>query len=83
MASEFGREAAAEAAQAESLGLADLTPFPRIGFKGWNTAPWLAGNSAEMGEASNQAYPQADGTRIARLAPGEALVLADRSGASP
>ena len=83
VASDFGREAAAEAAQAESLGLADLTPFPRIGFKGWNIAPWLAGNGVEMGETSNRAYPQADGTRIARLGPGEALVLADRSGAGP
>ena len=83
LAQDFGREAAAEAAQAESLGLADLTPFPRIGFKGWNIAPWLAGNGAEMGEASNRAYPQSDGTRIARLAPGEALVLADRNGAGP
>ena len=83
VATDFGREATAEAAQAESLGLADLTPFPRIGFKGWNIAPWLAGNGAEMGEASNRAYPQADGTRIARLAPGEALVLADRGGAGP
>ena len=80
IASDFGREAADEAEQAESLGLADLTPFPRIGFKGWNVAPWLAGAGAEMGEASNRAYPQADGTRIARLAPGEALVLADRRG---
>ena len=83
VAQDMGREAAAEAAQAESLGLADLTPLPRIGFKGWNIAPWLAGNGAEMGEASNRAYAQADGTRIARLAPGEALILADRSGAGP
>ena len=82
-ATDFGREAADEAARAESLGLADLTPFPRIGFKGWNIAPWLAGAGAEMGEASNRAYPQADGTRIARLAPGEALVLADRRGNGP
>ena len=28
VASDFGREAAADAAQAGSLGLADLTPFP-------------------------------------------------------
>ena len=83
LAQDFGREAAAEATQAESLGLADLTPLPRIGFKGWNIAPWLAGNGAEMGEASNRAYPQSDGARIARLAPGEALVLADRNGAGP
>ena len=83
VAQDMGREAAAEAAQAESLGLADLTPLPRIGFKGWNIAPWLAGHGVAMGEASNRAYPQADGTRIARLAPGEALVLADRSGTGP
>ena len=83
VASDFRRGAAADVAQAESLGLADLTPFPRIGFKGWNIAPWLAGHGATMGEASNRAYPQADGTRIARLAPGEALLLADRGGAGP
>ena len=83
VATDFGREAADEAEQAGSLGLADLTPFPRIGFKGWNIAPWLAGKGAEMGEESNRAYPQADGTRIARLAPGEALVLADRVGKGP
>ena len=80
IARDFGRDGADEAAQAESLGLADLTPFPRIGFKGWAIAPWLSGCGAEMGEASNRAYPQADGTRIARLAPGEALVLAGRAG---
>ena len=83
VARDFGRDAAGEATQAETLGLADLTPFPRIGFKGWNTGPWLAGAGAAMGEASNRAYPQADGTRIARLAPGEALVLADRRGGGP
>ena len=83
VAQDFGQESAVEAAQAESLGLADLTPLPRIGFKGWNIEPWLAGNGAELGAASNRAYRQADGTRIARLAPGEALVLADRGGAGP
>ena len=83
VATDFGRDAADEATQAESLGLADLTPLPRIGFKGWNIAPWLAGSGAAMGEASNRAYAQADGTRIARLAPGEALVLAGHTGEGP
>ena len=82
-ARDFGQGAADEAAQAEALGLADLSPLPRVGFKGWAMAPWLAGAGAALGEASNRAYAQADGTRIARLAPGEALVLADRSGAGP
>ena len=83
IARDFGRDDADEAAQAESLGLADLTPFPRIGFKGWAIAPWLTGCGAEVGEASNRAYAQADGTRIARLAPGEAFVLAGRTGEGP
>ena len=83
VAHDFGRTGADEAAQAAALGLADLSPLPRLGFKGWNIGPWLAGNGAHLGEASNRAYPQGDGTRIARLAPGEALVLADRSGAGP
>ena len=83
VARDFGQGADDEAARAESLGLADLTPLPRIGFKGWNIGPWLAGKGAEMGEASNRAYAQVDGTRIARLAPGEALVLAERTGNAP
>lgn len=83
VARDFGREAADEAAQAEELALADLTPLPRVGFKGWNIAPWLAGHGAVAGEESNRACAQGDGTRIAKLAPGEALVLADRAGNGP
>ena len=57
------------------MGLAELTPFPRVGFKGWNIAPWLTSSWRRDGaKASNRAYTQADGTRIARLAPGEALL---------
>ena len=83
LAHDFGQGAAEEAARAEVLGLADLTPLPRVGFKGWNIGPWLADAGAEMGEASNRSYMQADGTRLARLSPGEALVLADRAGNGP
>ena len=78
----MGDDAAAEAAQARNLGLCDLSALPRTGFKGWNMGPWLASHGAEMVEASNQVTPQADGTRIARLAPGEALLLGDYRGAS-
>jgi len=79
----IGDDAAAEAAQARSLGLCDLSALPRTGFKGWNMAAWLTGQGAEMVEASNQVTPQADGTRIARLAPGEALLLGDYRGSGP
>ena len=83
LARDFGRDAGEETIQAAALGLADLTPLPRIGFKGWNIGPWLAAAGAVLGDASNRTYAQGDGTRIARLAPGEALVLADRNGGGP
>ena len=79
----YGADAAGEAAQARSLGLSDLSALPRTGFKGWNMAAWLNSQGAELAEASNQVTPQADGTRIARLAPGEALLLADYQGNGP
>ena len=76
----YGGDAAAEAAQARSLGLCDLSALRRSGFKGWNMAAWLRGQGAEMAEENNVVTPQADATRIARLAPGEALLLGDYKG---
>jgi sarcosine oxidase subunit gamma len=76
-------DAAGEAARARALGLCDLSALPRTGFKGWNTADWLRAQGAEISEASNRAQPQADGTRIARLSPGEALVLGKYDGTGP
>lgn len=75
-----GRDVLDETAAARTLGLADLSPFRRTGFKGWNIDPWLAAQGAAVGAESNRVYPQADGTRVARLALGEALVLGDRAG---
>jgi sarcosine oxidase subunit gamma len=76
----YGDDAAAEAARARNLGLCDLSALPRSGYKGWNMAAWLTAQGAEMAEESNLATPQADGARIARLAPGEALLLGNRQG---
>ena len=80
MAMRYGDDAVAEAAQARSLGLCDLSALPRTGFKGWNMPAWLKGQGAEMAEESNLVTPQSDGTRIARLAPSEALLLGDDQG---
>ena len=79
----FGDDAAGGAAQARSLGLCDLSALKRTGFKGWNMADWLTSQGVELVEESNQVTPQADGTRIARLAPGEALLLGDYQGNGP
>ena len=69
-----------EVVQARKLGICDLSALQRIGFKGWNMADWLGVQGAVITEESNIASPQADGTRIARLAPSEALVLGDYRG---
>lgn len=78
-----GADAEAEVAQARSLALCDLSALKRAGYKGWSTADWLREQAAEMGADSNRVYPQADGTRIARLSPGEALLLGNLAGESP
>lgn len=57
------------------LVLTDRSPLPRSGFKGADTAPWLAAQGLVFGDAHNRAYPQADGSLIARLSPGEFLIL--------
>ena len=69
-----------EAAAARRLGLADLSPLPRVGFKGTGTPAWLAGQGLDVPEESNRATRQDDGALAARLSPGEVLVLDALSG---
>ena len=71
----YGGDGDAEAAKARTLGLADLSPLPRTGFKGRDTGPWLAKQKIEIGEASNVAYPCGKGSLAAKLAPTEVLLL--------
>jgi sarcosine oxidase subunit gamma len=73
VAADYG--GADEAGAARRLGLADLSPLPRTGFKGPNAAEWLAGQGVPLGEESNRAYAIGGGALAARLAPGEVLVL--------
>lgn len=77
-----GADAAAEAAQARSLALCDLSAVRRIGFKGWATAEWLIAQGASIADAPNRVYPQGDGARVARLSKGEFVVLGDLEGRS-
>lgn len=65
----------AELPTAEILGLADLSPLPRAGFKGRDALAWLSGQGFEVGEPLNRAWRQADGALVAKLAPTEALLL--------
>ena len=69
-----------EVRRASSLGLIDLSPLPRIGFKGPNTAAWLDGLNIALPEQSNRATQVRSEVLAARLAPGEALLLGPRDG---
>ncbi len=82
VAADFGAAPEAEAEAARTLGLADLSGLPRTGFKGADAIAWLAERGLQIGEASNRAYRQGDGVLVARLAPGEALILPPPTGDS-
>jgi sarcosine oxidase subunit gamma len=81
IAEHFGA-AEAEAVSATRLGLADLSPLPRIGFKGRGALAWLSGQGVRGLAEDNRADRQTDGTRAARLAPTEALILSDLAATS-
>lgn len=74
VARDFG-DAAGERASAETLGLIDLSPLARTGFKGAGTVEWLEGQGVAVPAESNRAARQAGGALAARLAPSEVLVL--------
>jgi sarcosine oxidase subunit gamma len=78
VAADYG--GADEASIARRPGLADLSPLPRAGFKGAKLADWLASKGVAVGAESNRAYPVANGTLAARLAPGEVLLLGSLDG---
>lgn len=77
LASDFGTGPAAERETALRLGLADLSPLPRIGFKGAGAPQWLEGQGLALPAAPNLATRQADGGLLARLSRQEHLLLCD------
>jgi len=79
IATHYGDPAGEEAA-ARRLGLADLSPLARAGFKGAGTAEWLATQKVAVPPESNQAVAQDGGALAARLAPGEVLILGALAG---
>lgn len=66
-----------EAVGAAQLALADLSPMPRIGFKGKNALNWLISQGVRGLQTDNAVDVQYDGVRALRLAPTEGLVLCD------
>ncbi|MEX2524113.1 MAG: sarcosine oxidase [Gammaproteobacteria bacterium] len=82
IASSFGGTVEEEISQAGTLGLADLTPLSRIGFKGKRAVEWLRKQGIEIGDQNNYSWKQGNGTQAARLSDNETLILEDIAGIS-
>jgi len=59
------------------LVLLDFSSLPRFGLKGASLQSWLEQHGYIVGDASNRAYHQHDGSLAARLSPRELLFLCD------
>ena len=75
IAVKYGTSSNQEVLRAQNLGLADVTPLPRTGFKGHAAINWLRGQGLTIGNINNRAYRQKNGVLAARLADSEVLIL--------
>jgi sarcosine oxidase subunit gamma len=71
----YGDDPDDEALLARRLGIADLSPLPRTGFKGAGTIEWLQSQDVTIGADSNRGYRQAGGEVALRLSPSEILLI--------
>lgn len=76
VAGDFG-DPEAERDVARRMGLADLSPLPRTGFKGAGAPDWLVVQGVTLPDAPNQAARQTHGDLVARLSAEEHLILTD------
>ncbi len=80
IAARFGDAVEPEVDGARRLGLADLSPMPRTGFKGRAMPEFLSQQGIVIGDAPNRACSCGRNSRAARLAPSEVLILGGRNG---
>ena len=73
-------DAVREAERARRMGIADLSPLPRSGFKGAGAIEWLQFHGVEIGSESNRGYRQPGGETALRLAPTEVLLVDSLTG---
>ena len=77
LATDYGNSKEQEISQAKQLGIVDLTPLPRTGFKGHEAINWVSTQGLDVGDLNNHAYKQGNGLLVARLADTEVLILND------
>jgi len=75
IAADYGVSIDQEVLLAKNLGVADLSPLPRTGFKGREAVNWLRAQGLEIGDLNNQVYMENDGVLVARLTDTEVLIL--------
>lgn len=80
VAVDFGIPAENELDRGRRMGLADLSPLPRTGFKGTGTVEWLGEQGLSIGPDSNKGYVQPGGEVALRLAPTEVLLVDSLAG---
>lgn len=69
-----------EAADARRLAIADLSPLPRVGFKGRGTLDAMRRRGVVLEDVPNRAFRQTDGGLCLVLAPGEVILLSNLAG---
>jgi sarcosine oxidase subunit gamma len=65
---------------ARHLAITDLSPLPRLGFKGRETIPAMQKRGINVEATPNRAFRQPDGGLCLVLAPGEIILLSPLSG---
>ncbi len=80
VAADFG-DPEAEAGAARSMAIADLSPLPRVGYKGRGALDWARAHGVIIDDDNNVAARQDGGGWAARLADSEVVVIDDLSGA--
>jgi sarcosine oxidase subunit gamma len=65
---------------APKLVIADLSPLPRLGFKGRGTLEAMRARGVTLEVTPNRAFRQADGGLCLVLAPGEVILLSNLAG---
>ena len=76
---DFG-DPAGEILTARGLGLADLSPLPRFGFRGQGARTWLMARGVDLPDRPNRAVTQMDGSMAISRSWTEFLVLANLNG---
>ena len=75
VAMSYAGQSTAEIVIAKQLGLADLSPLPRIGYKGAGAPQWLRAQGLSLPDKPNVAVRQDNGMLVAALSWEEHLIL--------